>query len=299
MSDIYSILNQTKKESPQRLPKEEFIEKIKQQKNSLYEMSEVHAMKVISEPSSYIHYLSMLAQLDYTVANTLLVMAQKPDAMMLKDSEHWRKDKHYIKKGEKGIQILEPQGEYERPDGSVGTNYAVKYVFDVSQINSKIKVNQPFMSTENIFTGLTYNAPVHLLNDDSFVSHHNVLYSPAEKTIFYRSHLSENELVEGMIREFCYAEFDQQYTNFDRQRDRFIVESSAYILCSKLGVKVSNMEFANEVSQYFSGMDARKVKEELTNIKDLSKDVYSRIERGIYKTQQQSLETSQPSREMR
>ena len=34
MSDIYSILNQTKKESPQRLPKEEFIEKIKQQKNS-------------------------------------------------------------------------------------------------------------------------------------------------------------------------------------------------------------------------------------------------------------------------
>ena len=112
MSDIYSILNQTKKESPQRLPKEEFIEKIKQQKNSLYEMSEVQAMKVISEPSSYIHYLSMLAQLDYTVANTLLVMAQKPDAMMLKDSEHWRKDKHYIKKGEKGIQILEPQGEY-------------------------------------------------------------------------------------------------------------------------------------------------------------------------------------------
>ena len=155
------------------------------------------------------------------------------------------------------------------------------------------------MSTENIFTGLTYNAPVHLFNDDAFVSHHSVLYSPAEKTIFYRSHLSENELVEGMIREFCYAEFDQQYTNFDRQRDHFIVESSAYILCSKLGVKVSNMEFANEVSQYFSGMDARKVKEELTNIKDLSNDVYSRIERGIYKTHQQSLETSQPSREMR
>ena len=102
-----------------------------------------------------------------------------------------------------------------------------------------------------------------------------------------------------MIREFCYAEFDQQYTNFDRQRDHFIVESSAYILCSKLGVKVSNMEFANEVSQYFSGMDARKVKEEFTNIKDLSNDVYSRIERGIYKTHQQSLETSQPSREMR
>ena len=299
MDDIYSILNQTQKESPQRLPKEEFIEKIKQQKNALYEMSEKQALKVIGEPSSYINYLSMLSQFDYTVPNTLLVMAQKHEATLLKDSEHWRKDKHYIKKGEKGIQILEPQGEYERADGSVGTSYAVKYVFDVSQINGKIKINQPFMSTENILRGLTYDTSIHLKNDDTFLSQQNVLYSPAEKTIYYRSHLSENELVEGMIREFCYAEFDQQYTNFDRQRDHFIVESSAYILCSKLGVKVHDVNFANEVSQYFYGMDVRKAKEELTNIKDLYHDVYSCIEKGIYKTQQRSLETSQPSREMR
>ena len=155
------------------------------------------------------------------------------------------------------------------------------------------------MSTENILSGLTYDTSIVLKNDDTLISHQNVLYSPAEKTIYYRSNLTENELVQGMIREFCYAEFDQQYTNFDRQRDRFIVESSAYILCSKLGVKVKQKDFANKVSQEFYGMDARQIKEELVNIKDLSSDVYSRIERGIYKMQQQILQTPQPQQEAR
>lgn len=238
MSDIYSILNQRQKSKPERLPKEEFIEKLKQQKKALYDMSDQQALNVTSHPDSYIHYLSMLSQFDYTVTNTLLIMAQKPEATLLKDSEHWRNDKYYIKKGEKGIQILEPQGEYVKEDGSTGTSYAVKYVFDVSQINAKIKVNSLYMSTENILSGLTYDTSIVLKNDDTLISHQNVLYSPAEKTIYYRSNLTENELVQGMIREFCYAEFDQQYTNFDRQRDHFIVESSAYILCSRLGVNV-------------------------------------------------------------
>lgn len=46
-------------------------------------------------------------------------------------------------------------------------------------------------------------------------------------------------------------------------------------------------------------MDARQIKEELVNIKDLSSDVYSRIERGIYKMQQQTLQTPQPQQEAR
>lgn len=299
MSDIYSILNQRQKSKPERLPKEEFIEKLKQQKKALYDMSDQQALNVTSHPDSYIHYLSMLSQFDYTVTNTLLIMAQKPEATLLKDSEHWRNDKYYIKKGEKGIQILEPQGEYVKEDGSTGTSYAVKYVFDVSQINAKIKVNSLYMSTENILSGLTYDTSIVLKNDDTLISHQNVLYSPAEKTIYYRSNLTENELVQGMIREFCYAEFDQQYTNFDRQRDHFIVESSAYILCSRLGVNVEKKDFADKVSQEFYGMDARQIKEELVNIKDLSSDVYSRIERGIYKMQQQTLQTPQPQQEAR
>ena len=65
------------------------------------------------------------------------------------------------------------------------------------------------------------------------------------------------------------------------------------------GVNVEQKDFANKVSQEFYGMDARQIKEELANIKDLSSDVYSRIERGVYKSQQQALEASQPQQEAR
>ena len=42
----------------------------------------------------------------------------------------------------------------------------------------------------------------------------------------------------------------------------------------------------NETADYFYGMDSKEIKKELSQIKELSRDVSARIDRGIYKTQQ-------------
>ena len=56
-------------------------------------------------------------------------MAQCPQATLLKDNNRWVEEKKYVKKGVKGIGILEPKGEYQGNDGVIRTNYDVKYVF--------------------------------------------------------------------------------------------------------------------------------------------------------------------------
>ena len=63
--------------------------------------------------------------------------------------------------------------------------------------------------------------------------------------------------------------------------------ASAYILCKKLNIPVSNVDFANEVKNYFEGMDSRDTKEELSNIKSIADEVSNRAERGIYRLQQE------------
>lgn len=295
MNDIYQILDENvleKKDTQQtRMPKEEYAKMMSQKRDELYQMAEKQTYVVAGSPQNYLKYLELQSKLDYTVTNTLLVMSQKPDATLLKDSTHWRQDKHYIRKNETGIKILEPNGEYQRQDGTIGINYKVKYVFDVSQINGKVIQRNTQIPMRSILSALLYDTPIKLQRIMSNEYTHQVIYSPEQKTIFYKDNLDAGTLLHGLAREFCYAEFDKQYDGVDRKTDGFIAESTAYMICKKYGIETKETAFANEVNDYFDGVDSKDIKEELGNIKNLYDDVSRRMERGIYKQQQEKVNT--------
>lgn len=291
MENIYSMLNKNiqkqNEKRPPRLTKEEYAKQMKEKRDHLYELAENQAKEVVSSPQKYQQFLTLMSKFNYTVTNTLLVMAQKPQATMLKDGNYWRENKLYIKKGEKGIQILEPSGEYQRDDGSYGTSYNPKYVFDVSQIKTnEVLYTAPQMDISNMINGLTYQSPVALQQLDSF-DEKSVFYSPDTKCIYYVTDLTPQQLIQGLTREYCYAEFDKQYSHYDRKEHQFFVESSAYILCQKYGISVDDTRFTNQVVNYFAGMETKDIKQELGYIKNLCEDVSERIDKGIYKFHQE------------
>ena len=130
MQNIYETLNkannQNSKTGYNRLPKEEYAkqkkaereqqDKIlteKAEREQLYKLAENQCRKITSDSKAYLSYLNLASRIDYTVTNILLVMAQKPEASVLKDNKHWKDDKYYVKKGEKGIKIIMPVGEYQ------------------------------------------------------------------------------------------------------------------------------------------------------------------------------------------
>lgn len=295
MENIYAMLNKNAQRSNERkqprLSKEEYAKQMKYKRNHLYKLAEVQSGEVVSSPQKYLQFLNLMARLDYTITNTLLIMAQKPDAKMLKDGKHWRDSGFYIKKGAKGIQILEPTGEYQREDGSYGANFNAKYLFDVSQINTKkILYNAPQMNVANMINGLTYLSPVALQQLDTFDGGEPVFYSPDAKCIYYANNLSPTQLIQGLAREYCHVEFDKQYSDYNRENNQFFIESSAYILCQKYGIPHHDIKFADQVTQYFYGMELKDIKKELGNIKSLCEDVSERIDRGIYKSQQEKIQ---------
>ena len=99
---------------------------MKEKRQSLFAMANEQTLKAVESPESYLQYLRLQSTLDYTVTNTLLVMAQQPNATMLKDYTHWREMDKFVRKGEKGISILEPGNEYQRHDGTIGISYNPK-----------------------------------------------------------------------------------------------------------------------------------------------------------------------------
>ncbi len=76
---------------------------------------------------------------NYSFANTMLILAQKPEATNVAGFKAWQKLKRYVRKGEKGIAILAPiitkmkcESE-EVTEKSILAGFRVVHVFDLSQ----------------------------------------------------------------------------------------------------------------------------------------------------------------------
>ena len=72
-------------------------------------------------------FLDIQSRFDrYSVANNLLILTQNPEAIKLADFNTWKENGTPVKKGNKGITILEPGHEYTREDGSIGVHITRK-----------------------------------------------------------------------------------------------------------------------------------------------------------------------------
>ncbi len=123
----------------------------------------------------------------YSATNVLLILAQKPDATQLKDFDGWKDAGASIKRQQKGISILEPGEEYEREDGSIGTSYNVKRVFDISQTTARAKA-QPSASMDDrlLLKALISRPTVPIQMVDDLPNDMGALYDHDQQVVFVR-----------------------------------------------------------------------------------------------------------------
>ncbi|MEI3521823.1 MAG: hypothetical protein V8Q40_12600 [Anaerosacchariphilus sp.] len=106
---------------------EAWAEKKQAERQAIYDLADTTAEAVSADGSKFQAYLDVQARFNrYSATNTLLILAQKPDATQLRDFDGWKDAGASIKRQQRGISILEPGAEYEREDGSIGTSYNVK-----------------------------------------------------------------------------------------------------------------------------------------------------------------------------
>lgn len=290
MSSLYDVLNDGSVSGPEpktkpRLSKEEFAKQMREKRAYLFNLANEQTSKSVSNPQNYKSYLDLQARLGYTVTNTLLVFAQNPNATLVKDTVRWRDDGKYIRKNEKGIQILEPSGEFERRDGSRGINYNPKYVFDVTQVNGNVTINQPDFSAREILKAVTHNTDVkpEVVAIDSNLPA-DVYFDEKSKTIYVREQLEPSAMITGVIREYCVSEAIDK----DNHRSELLFEanSAAYMICQKYGIKGYDTSFLNQVQEHFAELEQKEQKAGLENIAGLFNGVSQRMEHGFYHQQQ-------------
>ena len=273
-------------EKQHRLSKEEFAKMMSDKRNTLFNMANEQTEKAVESADNFLVYLNLKSKLNYTVTNTLLVMAQNTKATQLKDITRWREDNKYIRKGQKGIQILEPS-EYIRSDGTTGITYNPKYVFDIAQLQGKkTSLNIPKYSYDEILSAVIYRNEIlpEIVSQDTKIPE-RVYFDTESQKILVKEGLDAKTMINGIIREYCCIE----YMNHGMSRDEcsFQADCSAYIISRRYGVGDYNTMFLSSCNEHFFSMNPKEIKQELENISRVTDSVSTSIKYGLYAQQEQ------------
>ncbi len=228
------------------------------------------SVQTLWESKPYQDYLKVMARFPtYSVRNTILIYAQKPEATFVAGYQTWQRlFSRHVKKGERGIRILAPYTyQYETKDeqGEAKTIHKIAFrtinVFDVSQTEGKklpeLPTSQLLMGncglladTKECLEKLTHFQ----IQFSSLPQGHYGMCQYETQTIVINQDLEERHAFKTLIHECAHAllhrfssETLSSYEVFllDRQDLREIeAESVSYVVCQALGIDCSQYSFS-------------------------------------------------------
>ena len=262
-----------------RLSKEEYAKRMKEQRNHLYALSNEQLTTIVSEPHKFTAFLSLMASINYTVNNSLLVYGQRPYAKELKSLEKWSEIDVRINKGEKGIQILEPSGNFTRKDGSTGTSYAIRYVYDISQTDCD-KSDRKGVDLDTLRKALVDDdVPIVTGTDISQLA--PVEYDEVNHQMNVLEGISDEEEINGLFKAYAYKE---GIGSIDHSKLDFLATCAGYMLSIRFNTNNYNTyPFTGIMERYFRNMNEQDIRNELNMIYKIYKPVKDKISYSIYR----------------
>lgn len=281
--------------APQDASTAAFVAESRENRERCYEMSEQMTREVAGDAGAFQKYLDLQSHFDrYGANNVLLIMAQMPGAERIGDYGYWKEKGAYLKKQERKnpILILEPGKEYEREDGSIGTYYNAKKVYDISQttMDENIPGNSSFspeLKDSQLIRALVSSPPAAIVatEPEEMPEGKGALFEPEEECIYVRKGMDAQDIFRSLTPELALAGFAGGDKGYDRSRDAFHAYCASYMLCRKYGVDARQFDFS-EVPGYFEGMEPKEVRGELSKARDAANRISERMEKVLRKSRE-------------
>lgn len=272
----------------QSFDKDAWAEKKKAERQSVFDLADATAGAVCTDGNKFREYLDLQARFDrYSATNALLILAQMPQATQVRDYDGWKDSGVSVKRRPKAISILEPGDEYRREDGSIGTYYNVKRVFDVSQTTARGKV-QPTVSTDGrlLLKALIHRPPVPMQTVDDLPNHMGAYYDHDQQVIFVRRGMDAPSIFRSVSMELAHAEIAATRTDYTREEAAFTAYSASYLLCRKYGVEAGGYDFS-ALPENLRESNPQAQRAALTEIRDTAEAISSRMSRALEQARQQ------------
>ena len=258
-----------------QLSKENYAAIKKAERDGLFALSDNMATEVAGDSVKFQQYLDVQSKFDrYSAVNSLLILAQKPNATRIADFEHWKSLGGFVKPGQSAISILEPR-EYAKENGAIGNGYNVKKVFDISQVD-KVKTDPLTPYTERqILAALITKTPMKISGADVLADDVGAMTDPQTGEIFVRKNMGFVDIFRSISQELgCYE--------VSKSVDKILVNPffagycTAYMLCKKYGVETKSFNFTN-APEIFRNLTPPEIKAQLSVIRDAVNNIAGRM----------------------
>jgi hypothetical protein len=291
MSNLDDLFKQGNEQSvssnDQPFDKEAWKQQKHEQREMVYSIIDDTAVVVANDKGVFQKYLDVQSRFDrYSVANALLILAQKPDATYIADFDTWKEQGAYIRKKESGFYILEPGDEYPRDDGTVGISYNLKKMFDISQTGSRRRETPEYPDDHTCIKVLMDHAPVIIRISDTLLEGTNALYMPETREIQIRKGMDAASIFRSLSQELAHAEMDKGDGSYSRPDHVFHAYCVSYMLCKQYGVDATGYRF-DCAPQMLEGMEAQEIRAELSVIREAAGGISGRMSRILAQQRQQ------------
>lgn len=273
-----------------RESKEEFAARKKAEKEAAYEMIDNSISEMMKDDDKFIGYLDFQSNMErYTVANTLLINAQCPQATQLKSADSWNELNAKINKGEKAIHILEPT-EYIDENGEQRTSYNIKNVFDVSQTDAEPKDTHFVEYSPQSFVKAMLNSTSlqKAVVDELPIENSTAFYDNDNKTLLVKKKSDSISLFKDISRELSLAEIAKGCDEYNRDECLPSALCASYMLCQKYGIDNKNIN-VEKAPKAWAGLENKDVRTMLTMSNDalysLGKDIYIQMQKNKEKAE--------------
>jgi len=268
------------------IDKQAWAEKKQAERRQVYDMIDETAEAMAQDGDLFKTGLDVMAKFDrYSVGNVLLVTAQMPEATKLADFDTWKQNRTYVHKGEDHIKILEPGEEFQREDGSMGVNYNVKRVFDISQTSAKTKPARVQHDMRLLLKAMLNNAPCPVEISENVPGGVGAIYNSDERKILMRQGMDGPDIFRCLAQELAHAHMDRDDT-YNRNGNAFTAYCTAYTLCARYGVETKNFSFKT-IPETIGAMEAQAVRGELGKVRNCANQISMDMSKVLEKSQKE------------
>ncbi len=230
-------------------------------------------LATINSNEDWIKYLTFQSRFyNYSYNNTILIMMQCPTATYVAGYRAWNKMNRYVRKGERGIGVLCPcirtvtnfkepddknvyhDKEAEKEVKKVISGFKIGYVFDLSQTDgddSELPVLVRGLAGNSEQEKAIYEALYSYVSSRYCVQEVTGIsakgsYNIDTKVITVRSDLQYQQKLKSLLHELSHAidfEMNPDLT-IERNKRELVAESSAFVVCLRLGIDTSSYSFS-------------------------------------------------------
>ena len=247
-------------------------------KEKVWDRINAQVEKVFRNDKSMRDFLNFMAQCTpQSTQNLLILYEQNPSITQPRTSDRWKEAGRTVSNNAEGYLFFTNQ-EYQRQDGTRGSEYVITKVYDISQTRGPRLIPPVKHLPEEIIAAMIEQSPVPLAISDQLPQKVEAQYVSKQRTIYVRNGMDETTTVCAIAKGQAHAGFDTTGGRYYRPEYAVQAYCAAYVTAQKFGLDTSVFRF-DKVCKYCAEMRVEEKREFIGEIKRAAYTINQNIQR--------------------